>query len=83
MDDELFEELDSNLQIAALQAKLDHDHDRIVEFFEPTGIGIGDDPVGFLLASHAEMNGQRQEALSRLDKIHQSLLEVDCISISW
>lgn len=42
---------------------------RIVEFFASTGIGYGDDPIGFLLASHAELARQRNELRASTDGV--------------
>lgn len=35
--------------------------ERVLQFFHETGIGGGDDPIGFLLLSHREMARQRNE----------------------
>lgn len=63
---------------------------RVLQFFHETGIGCGDDPIGFLLLSHREMARQRDELRDKLNALLQpspvdtylSDLEKGLVSIS-
>lgn len=57
---------------AALQGSSQPDP-RIAEFFKEIPIGHGDDPIGFLIASHRGMAQQRNEALVRVDGLVKAL----------
>ena len=48
--------------------RLDGDLDRVKKYIvDLTGIGYGDDPIGFLIASHAALVHERMELKARKD----------------
>ena len=42
---------------------------RVAKFFFDLGIGGGDDPIGFLMASHQVLAAERLELLEKLNMI--------------
>ncbi len=70
----------------ALEARTEVD-ERVVAFFDKAGIGMGDDPVGFLLASHALLVHQRKEAEARVKALEgeaRHIIETeDQFSMAW
>jgi len=44
------------------------DEMRVAEFFYDRGLGGGDDPIGFLLASYAYLVAERNELRSRISQ---------------
>jgi len=49
---------------------------RIAEFFSEKGIGGGDDPVGFIIASHQALADDRRELRALVAKYDRTINEV-------
>lgn len=49
------------------------DEERVVQWMDRLGIGGGDDPIGFLLASHDLLARQKRDALEKVAKAATAL----------
>lgn len=61
-----------HLRAEAAETALNTDRARIVEFFAKIDLGTGDDPVGFLLASHALMAHERNTAKEENGRLREA-----------